>query len=121
MKKKIAFALILLLCPTIGLAGGHGYSSRYYSSSHGHYRSAPPYPGVGRSGHYYHGSHHHHNDDWILPVAIFGTALGIMALSSRPYPPPQPLPPRRICRDTYNHYDQYGRYLYSTYVDRPCD
>jgi hypothetical protein len=122
-KNALAFlALILLLCPTLSLAHRHGYTSRYYSGPGGHYRSAPPYPGVGRHGYPYHGSYHHHDDDWIVPVAIFGTILGLAALS-RPYAyaPPPPMPPRRICRDTYRHYDAYGNYLYSTYVDRPCD
>lgn len=121
MKKKIAIALILLFCPTIVLANRYGHHSPYGHGPQGYYRPAPHY-----SGGYYprHGSrHHHHNDGWIVPVAIFGTVLGLAALS-RPYaydPPPPPLPPRRICRDTYNHYDEYGRYIYSTYVDRPCN
>ncbi|KAF0188667.1 MAG: hypothetical protein FD168_1467 [Desulfobulbaceae bacterium] len=119
MKKKIAIALILLFCPTIVLAQRYGAPSSYGRGSHGYYRPAPAYYG----GYSHYGSSHHHNDDWIVPVAIFGTVLGLAALS-RPYayaPPPPPLPPRRICRDTYNHYDEYGRYLYSTYVDRPCN
>jgi hypothetical protein len=119
MKKKIAFALILLLCPTIVLAQRYGHPSPYGPRTQGYYRPAPHYSG----GYPRQGSYHHHNDDWIVPVAIFGTVLGLAALS-RPYaydPPPPPLPPRRICRDTYNHYDEYGRYIYSTYVDRPCN
>jgi len=123
MKQSLVLALILLLCPAIGLAGGYCYQPRYSCGPHGYYRPAPPYPGMGRPGYPSHGPHHHHHDDdWIVPVAIFGTILGLAALS-RPYAyaPPPPSPPRRICRDTYNHYDNYGRYLYSTYVDRPCD
>lgn len=118
MKTMITSALILLLCPTLVLAGGHGYPPRYSHGPQGYYHPRPPYSGGYRS----HGSYHHHNDDWIVPVAIFGTMLGLAALS-RPYAyalPPQP-PRKRICRDTYNHYDEYGRYLYSTYVDRFCD
>jgi hypothetical protein len=53
-----------------------------------------------------------------VPLAIVGAALGVMALTQPYYPPPPP--PQRMCRETYNHYDQYGRYLYSEYVDRPC-
>ncbi len=125
MKKKIVITLILLLCPTIVLAQRYGYYPSYGHRPHGYYRPAPYYSG---------GYYRHHNDDWIVPVAVFGTVLGVAALS-RPYAYAQPVypqpvyaqpvyappSPRRICRDTYNHYDQSGRYTYTTYVDRPCD
>jgi hypothetical protein len=130
MKKKIAIALLLLLCPTIVLAQRYGGYSSYGRGSYGYYRPAP---------YYARGYSHYHNNDWIVPAAVFGTVLGVAALS-RPYAYAQPVyaqpvyaqpvyaqpvyappPPRRICRDTYNHYDQSGRYTYTTYVDRPCD
>jgi hypothetical protein len=47
--------------------------------------------------------------------------LGIIALSQMEPAENTPAPPRRICRDTYNYYDEYGNYLYSRYVDRPCN
>jgi len=121
MKKTVSFALILLLCPlwsTISLADRHGRQPYYRDRPYEHYRPAP-YP-YHRGGHqrYYPYHSHHHNDDWIVPLAIVGTALGVMAVSQAYNPPPPP--PPRMCRDTYKHFDQYGRYLYSEYVERPC-
>ncbi len=105
MRKLIAVVLFVLLCPTIGLGERRGYHSRPPQHSY-----APRLD--------YHGRHHS-DDGWIIPLAIFGGILGVMALSQMAAPPP-PAPPQRICRDTYNYYDEYGRYLYSRYVDRPC-
>ncbi|MCX5870801.1 MAG: hypothetical protein NTY00_09260 [Deltaproteobacteria bacterium] len=121
MKKIISVALIMLLWPAFSFADRYESSSRYWSGPSGHYRQPPPYA-RGNRGYYSHGYNgdSHHNDDWILPLAIFGTALGVMALSQQQYAPPPP-PPQRMCRDTYNYVDQYGRYLYSEYVDRPCN
>jgi hypothetical protein len=119
MKKMFTFGLILLLWPTISLADRQGYPPHYGNGPYGQYRQTPSYPyhrGGGQR--YYPYQSYRHNDDWIIPLAIFGTALGIMALS-QPYNPPPP--PPRLCRDTYNYVDQYGRYLYSEYVDRPCN
>ncbi len=118
MKKIISLTLITLLWPTFSFAGRHEYPLRYGNEPSGYYRQSPQYLRDGYHGYYSHAPYHH-NNDWILPLAIFGTALGVMALS-QPYPPPPP-PPQRMCRDTYNHVDQYGRYLYSEYVDRPCN
>lgn len=131
MKKWIAFTLILLLCPTISFAGPHRPSPRSGNGPYGHHYPPPrhwdgpsgryyppPYRGGGGPGYYPYNSYHHHDSDWIAPLAIFGAALGIMALSQSYAPPP---PPQRICRDAYHHYDQYGRYLYTEYVDRPCN
>ena len=107
MRATVAVALFLLLCPSISLA------DRYRDG----YRSQPYYYGH-RDSNY---SRHHsgHGDDWIVPLAIVGGVLGVVALSqmNEPAPPPPPAP---LCRDTYNHYDEYGNYLYSRYVDRPC-
>lgn len=119
MKRILSLTLIMLLWPTFIFAGYHDYPPRYGNEPPRYYRQSPPYPGPGRPGYYSHG-YSHHNDGWIVPLAILGTALGIMALSQQ-YPPPPPPPPQRMCRDTYNHYDQYGRYLYSEYIDRPCN
>ena len=49
-----------------------------------------------------------------------GGLLGIMALSQMDSIYTRPMPPQRICRDTYNYYDENGRFMYSRYVDRPC-
>lgn len=119
MKKRIVFALILLLCPTIGLTGHYDQPTRYGNRSYGPHSYPPPSSGVRHRGYYPQDSSYHHHNDWIVPLAIFGAALGVMALS-QPYVAP-PAPPQRICRDTYNYYDEYGRYLYSEYVDRPCN
>lgn len=119
MKKGITFALILLLCPTMSFAGYHDYPTRHAKRPYGHNYYAPPSRGVRHHPPPRYNSYHRHNNDWILPFAIVGTALGVMALSQS-YPPP-PQPPQRICRDTYNYYDEDGRYLYSEYVDRPCN
>jgi len=101
MRTLIVFLLFLLLLPAVGLGRDHGY---YRGSSHSRYS---------------HG-HGHHDDGWIVPLAIVGGVLGVAALSqmaAQPLPPP---PPQRICRATYNYTDEYGRFLYSRYVDRPC-
>ena len=109
MRKLIAVVLFLLLCPAISLGDRYGYG----------YRPGPPhsYYGPGPSHSY---GHHHHGDDWIIPLALVGGVLGVVALSQMSTQPPPPPPPQRICRDTYNYTDEYGRYLYSRYVDRPC-
>jgi hypothetical protein len=110
MRKTVALLLVLILCPTIV----------YADRSHGHRPGPPPPYGGPHSGPYpYHSGHGHHDDEWIVPLAIVGSLFGIMALSRMTTPPPPP--PRRICRDTYNYYDEYGNYLYSRYVDRPCE
>ena len=105
MRTTVAVALFLLLCPSISLADRYrdGYRSRPYSYDN-------------RDSNY---SRHHsgHGDDWIVPLAIVGGVLGVVALSQMSAAPP---PPQPLCRDTYNHYDEYGNYLYSRYVDRPC-
>jgi hypothetical protein len=119
MKRILSLALIILLWPTFSFAGRHDHPQRYGNEPYGYYRQSPPYSGERHHGYHSPGPNHHHND-WILPLAIVGTALGVMALSQQ-YPPPPPPPPQRMCRDTYNHYDQYGRYTYSEYVDRPCN
>ncbi len=120
MKKIISLALIMILWPTFSFAGRYE-SSRYWNEPSRHYRQPPPYSRENRHGYYSH-TPYRHNDDWIVPLAIFGTVLGIMALSQQQYGyAPPPPPPQRMCRDTYNYVDQYGRYLYSEYVDRPCN
>jgi hypothetical protein len=109
MRKIIAVVLFLLFLPAVSLGDYHGYR---YGPAHSYYRP--------RYGQYYSGHHHHHGDEWVVPLVIAGGLLGAMALSQMPpasYPPP---PPQRICRDTYDYYDEYGQYLYSRYVDRPC-
>jgi len=107
MRKMIAVVLFLLLCPAIGLGERRG----------GYYQGPPP-SHHGPSPGYYHG-YNHHDDGWIVPLAIVGGVLGVMALSQMSTPPPPP--PQRICRDSYNYYDEYGQYLYTRYVDRPCN
>jgi hypothetical protein len=123
MKKRIAVAIIVLLFPAISLAG-HGYYDRH---SDYYYRQPPPRYWDGPPRHHYYRDYprrgyaprHHRNNDWIVPAAIIGTALGVAAISSQThYPPP---PPQRICQDTYNHFDEYGRFLYSERVNRPCN
>ena len=115
MRKTIATLLVLLLCPALSFA------QRYDDYRHG---PPPSYDGP-RSRDYHsqdrhdHGGHRDHGDDWIVPLAIVGGVLGVMALSQMSSPAPPP-PPQRICRDTYNYYDEFGNYLYSRYVDRPC-
>ncbi len=119
MRKIIVFVLFTLLVPATGFGQYHGYRQGY---SGGHYGSRP----YGSSG-YGHGygynnrygySHGHHDNDWIVPLAIVGGVLGVLALTQMAPPPPPP--PQRICRDTYNYTDEYGRHLYSRHVDRPC-
>ena len=110
MRKTIAALLVLLLCPALSFA------QRYDDYRHG---PPPSYDGP-RSRDYHHApGRHDHGDDWIVPLAIVGGVLGVMALSQMSAPAPPP-PPQRICRDTYNYYDEFGNYLYSRYVDRPC-
>jgi hypothetical protein len=104
-------ALLLLVCilPLEAHGGrGDGYPHHAYGGPH----YPPP--------HRYHSSHHDHRDAWI-PLAVIGGVLGIIALSQMEPAYNRPAPPRRICRDTYNYYDEYGNYLYSRYVDRPCN
>jgi len=109
MRATVAAVLVVLLCPSITLAdrhhgyrpdGSYGYDNRRYD-----HRSS---------------RHHGHSDDWIVPLAIVGGILGVVALSQMNTPASAPPPPEPLCRDTYNHYDEYGNYLYSRYVDRPC-
>lgn len=107
MRTMIAMVLLLLLMPAISFGDYHGY------------RQGPPPSSYGPRVDYSSG-HRHHDDGWIVPLAIVGGVLGVMALSQMATQPPPPPPPQRICRDTYNYYDQYGQYLYSRYVDRPC-
>jgi hypothetical protein len=108
MRTTMTIVVLLLLGPSISLAGRyHGYRpDSSYSSSSGRYGN-----------HYRHSNHH--GDDWIVPLAIVGGILGVVALSQMSAPAPPP-PPQRLCRDTYNYYDAYGNYLYARYVDRPC-
>ena len=111
MRKIITLILILLFLPLTVYAGGHG-AYRGYSGYHHHkggYSHHAPYR--------YHSSHR--NNGWIVPLAIFGGVLGLAALSQMNTPAFSP-PQQRICRDTYDFYDEYGNYLYSSYVDRPC-
>lgn len=119
MKKIISCSLILLLCPAVSFAGSYNYPVRHGMRPYGYHYYPPPSPGIRHQPYPRYNSYHHHHNDWILPLAIVGTALGVMALSQSYTPPP--LPPQRICRDTYNYYDENGRYLYSEYVDRPCN
>lgn len=106
MRTTVAVALFLLLCPSISLADR--YRDGYRSGSYDHRN-------------YNHSRHHsNHGDDWIVPLAIVGGVLGVVALSQMSAAPPAPPPPAPLCRDTYNHYDEYGNYIYSRYVDRPC-
>ena len=110
MRKIIASILLLLFLPAVSFGEYHGYrhgpDRSYYGQRGGHY------------GHYY--GHHHHDDEWVVPMVLFGGLLGAMALSEVNSQPPPPLPPQRICRDTYDYYDEQGHYLYTRYVDRPC-
>lgn len=119
MRKPLTVLLLLLFFPTLGLADrGYGPSPVPYPrggpSPHGYDVPIRGYPSGERH-------HHHHDNDWIVPLAIFGGVLGIAALSQMQPASPPPAPPRRLCRDTYNYYDEYGNYLYSRYIDRPCD
>jgi hypothetical protein len=119
MKKIISLALIMLLCPAFSFAEYRDSRQHYRSEPSRYYRQQPEHS----ERHHGHSSHgHSHNDsDWIVPLAIVGTALGVMALSQQYSAPPPPPQPQRMCRDAYNHVDQYGRYLYTEYVDRPCN
>ena len=110
MRRMLVVLLLIVFLPTLGFAGrGHGYG--------------PPPPSYGYDGPYRHphGGHHRydHRDAWV-PLAIVGGILGIVALSQMDSVYTQPAPPQRICRDTYNYYDEYGNFMYSRYVDRPC-
>ena len=119
MRTIIAFVLFTLLVPATGFGQSHGYRQGYSPAPYG----SRPY-GYSGSGHgygYNHGyGYSHHDNDWIVPLAVVGGVLGVLALTQMSAPPPPPPPPQRICRDTYNYTDEYGRYLYSRYVDRPC-
>ena len=106
MRKIIALILFLLLCPTL-----------VFADRHRAYRSGPPPSHYGPRYDYRH-HHHHHDESWV-PLAIVGGLLGVIALSQMAPPPPPP--PQRICRDSYNYYDEHGQYLYTRYVDRPCN
>ncbi len=108
MRATVAAVVVLLLCPTIGLADRyHGYRpDASYGYDHRRYDHRPS-------------SRHSHNDDWLVPLAIVGGILGVAALSQMDTPSAPP-PPEPLCRDAYNHYDEYGNYLYTRYVDRPC-
>ena len=111
MRRIFTVLLLSLLLPSVGWAG-RGY---YYG---------PPRPsyGYGGPGHYpysNYGPRHDHRDVWI-PLAIVGGVLGVIALSQMDSVYSRPVPPQRICRDTYNYYDQNGQFMYSRYVDRPC-
>jgi hypothetical protein len=110
MRKTLAFLLLLVFCPTMGLAE-RGYRHPPGPLPYADGSRSSPYPRY----------HHHHDDEWIVPLAIFGGFLGLLALSQMQPAYVSPAPPRRICRDTYNYYDQYGNYMYSRYVDRPCE
>ncbi len=115
--RTILVVLLVLLCPVVGRADrgyGPGPPTSGGPPPHGYNgpRSSPHHD------HDHHYDHHHHNDDWIVPLAIIGGVLGIAALTQMES---TPVPPRRLCRDTYNYYDEYGNYVYSRSVDRPCD
>ena len=107
MRAILAVVLCLFIFPAISLGEYNGYRHGPYYS-HSHYGSRPDYY-----------SGHHHDDEWVVPLVIVGGLVGAMALSQMATQPPPP-PPQRICRDTYDYYDEYGGYLYSRYVDRPC-
>lgn len=109
MRTTVAAVLVLLLCPSITFADRH----------HG-YRPENYYARDVRGSDHWSSGHHGHSDDWIVPLAIVGGILGVAALSQMDTPASAPPPPVPLCRDTYNHYDEYGNYLYSRYVDRPC-
>ena len=87
MRTMIAVALFILLCPAISLGDHNGY------------RSGPSRPNYGPSPDHSSG-HSHHDDSWIVPLAIVGGVLGVVALSQMSTQPPPPPPPQRICRDT---------------------
>jgi len=120
MRTMIAFVLFLLLVPATGFGEYHGYSRGYSGSPYGPrtYNSSGYGHGY-NNGSYGHG-HGHNDDGWIVPLAIVGGVLGVVALSQMSAQPQPPPPPQRICRDAYNYTDEYGRYLYTRYVDRPC-
>nr|WP_321467418.1 hypothetical protein [uncultured Desulfobulbus sp.] len=108
--RKILIVLLVVLLPTIAFAGrGYGYGPPAYGyNGPRHYPSyAPPH------------AHYDHRDAWI-PLAVLGGVLGIVALSQMDSVYTQPAPPVRMCRDTYNYYDEYGHFRYSRSVDRPC-
>ncbi|MDD2464907.1 MAG: hypothetical protein PHI97_13000 [Desulfobulbus sp.] len=113
MRRIFVVILLVLLFPAAGFARqGYGYGPPPPSYGYDGPRHAPHYDR--------HSSHHDNRDAWI-PLAIVGGVLGIVALSQMESVYTQPAPPQRVCRDTYNYYDQYGNYSYSRYVDRPCD
>lgn len=119
----IIFPLItLLLWPIVGYSRHHGGYYGYAPAPRSYYRPPVHY----RPSHYHpyrpHRSHRSHRDNWIVPLAIAGGVIGIVALSQLTWPSAPPLmqPQVRLCRDTYNHYDEFGNYLYTRYVDRPC-
>ncbi len=129
----VVCALILSLSPTISLADYYGYRGgprvhhqgpgpSYYGQRgyyHGGYRHPAPYYRHYPPPSAYYRHHRYYNDDWVAPVAILGAAVLGAAVISSSYNSPPP-PPQRMCQDAYNHVDQYGQYLYTEYVDRPC-
>lgn len=113
MRRILVLVVLMLLLPAVGVAG-RGYD--YDPPPPPHAYDGPRY----RPHHDYSSSHSDHRDAWV-PLALLGGVLGIIALSQMEPAENTPAPPRRICRDTYNYYDEYGNYLYSRYVDRPCN
>lgn len=113
MRGIVVVLILVLALPVSGFAGRGGYGYGPPSPPPG-YDGPPP-----SSRHDRHFSRHDHGDAWV-PLAIFGGILGLVALSQMEPAFSPPRPPQRICRDTYNYYDEYGNYLYSRYVDRPC-
>lgn len=103
---------------------GYGRDFRHGGPPRDHYR--PRY----HNRHYYNDRYYHdrwyrdrHRNDWIAPVAIVGGILGLAAISqmnSAPRYQTAPRPPQRMCRDSYNYYDERGNFQYTRYVDRPC-
>jgi len=117
--RMIIFPLIaLLLWPAVGFSRHHGGHYSYAPAPRSYY-GPPVHP---RPHHYrpYRPHSPYRDNNWIIPLAIAGGVLGIVALSQLTWPPSPPPPPVRLCRDTYNYYDEFGNYLYTRYVDRPC-
>ena len=112
--RKIFFPLIaLLLWPDVGYSRHHWGYPAYSPTPHAHY-------GLPK----YHRPHQYrsHRDNWVVSLDLAGGVIGIVALSQLTWPstPPPPQHQARLCRDTYNYYDEFGNYLSTRFIDRPC-
>lgn len=118
MKKLCAVLLALFLLPAVSFAapGPRGFGGGFHPPVSGPRFGGGPHFGGGPRGHW--GGHGYYRGGGWWPWAVLGGLVGAAVLAQpRVYygSPAQPL-----CRYSYNVYDNYGRFMYIRYANRPC-